>query len=149
MENGARLRIPVNAVVKTATGEADGVKRRLQARVNLTLGFKPWASMGVLAKKMIDVDMNGVWNTGPTRRSVSARRSSTATRRSRPVVDRHLSQRRSINGTRTTNAAKFEFPDVDHEPYEAVNDNANLRTSGFYTDPSGANANTVRAFRIP
>jgi hypothetical protein len=121
--------------------------------VNLTLGFKPWASMGVLAKKMIDVDMNGVWNT-----SIGAneeiRLGQDDHQRQRDGldrwVDRHLSQRRSDQRDEDHQRARSSSsPDVDHEPYEAVNDNANLRTSGFYSDPQRRQRQPVRAFRIP
>lgn len=139
----------------TATGHAGGVRRRLQARVNLLPGFKPWATVGLLAKKTVSVDQNGTWitNVGANETVMVGKTTingSAEVPEDGQVIKKH--NQTVITGGTITRDSDWEFPDVEQEPYELLNDNDLLATTGFYTHGSpdvNDGAGPTRAFVMP
>lgn len=129
----------------TSTGTSSGVSRRLQARVNLLPGFRPFENVGVLAKDLVDIDNNSnfdavVGANGEINARKGIFRNHVIVGPDGKIVTDPSKVTIKEPATAQKRDTPWPFPEVDFEPFEVQNANARLPVPGSqYTKETVSN----------
>lgn len=119
----------------TSTGTSAGMSRRLQARVNLLPGFRPFENVGVLAKDLVDIDNNSNFDAVVgANGEINARK---GIFRNNVIVGpdgKIVTDPNKVTIKSPAQAMKrddpWPFPAVDFEPFEVQNANSRFPLPG-------------------